>query len=100
VAWPQPPILHGTNPADLLAQAPTKFEMAVNLNTAKTLGRSPRHFSARCQPEASFMLFIGHTYVDVTFLKDHIPIGDEKRVASEYAISFGNAGLAPVRQIH
>jgi hypothetical protein len=38
------------------------------------------------------MLFIGHTYVDVTFLKDHIPIGDEKRVASEYASSFGNAG--------
>ena len=46
------------------------------------------------------MLFIGHTYVDVTFLKDHIPIGDEKRVASEYAISFGgNAGLAPARRI-
>jgi len=40
-------------------------------------------------------------YVDVTFLKDHIPTGDEKRVASEYAISFGsNAGLAPARQIH
>jgi hypothetical protein len=31
-------------------------------------------------------------YVDVTFLKDHIPTGDEKRVAPEYAISFGNAG--------
>jgi sugar/nucleoside kinase (ribokinase family) len=47
------------------------------------------------------MLFIGHTYVDVTFLKDHIPTGDEKRVASEYAISFGgNAGLALARQIH
>ena len=46
------------------------------------------------------MLFIGHTHVDVTFLKDHIPIGDEKRVASEYAVSFGNAGLAPARQIH
>jgi hypothetical protein len=39
-------------------------------------------------------------YVDVTFLKDHIPTGDEKRVASEYAISFGNARLAPARQIH
>jgi putative tryptophan/tyrosine transport system substrate-binding protein len=40
VAWPQPPILHGANPADLLVQAPTKFEMAVNLNTAKALGLS------------------------------------------------------------
>ena len=42
-----------------------------------------------------------NNYVDVTFLRDHIPIGDEKRVASEYAISFGDhAGFAPARQIH
>jgi len=34
-------------------------------------------------------LFIGHTYIDITFLADHIPVGDEKSVASEYAISFG-----------
>jgi sugar/nucleoside kinase (ribokinase family) len=34
-------------------------------------------------------LFIGHTYIDVTFLTDHIPTGDEKHVASAYAISFG-----------
>ena len=34
-------------------------------------------------------LFIGHTYIDITFLTDHIPVGDEKSVASEYAISFG-----------
>ncbi|MEA2937652.1 MAG: hypothetical protein QOC56_1156, partial [Alphaproteobacteria bacterium] len=34
-------------------------------------------------------LFIGHTYIDVTFLTDHIPTGDEKYVASDYAISFG-----------
>jgi sugar/nucleoside kinase (ribokinase family) len=34
-------------------------------------------------------LFVGHTYIDVTFLMDHIPVGDEKNVASEYAISFG-----------
>jgi len=40
VAWPQPPILHGANPAGLLVQVPTKFEMAVNLNTAKALGLS------------------------------------------------------------
>jgi sugar/nucleoside kinase (ribokinase family) len=34
-------------------------------------------------------LFIGHTYIDVTFRTDHLPVGDEKAVASEYAISFG-----------
>jgi sugar/nucleoside kinase (ribokinase family) len=34
-------------------------------------------------------LFIGQTYIDVTFLTDHMPTGDEKHVASAYAISFG-----------
>jgi sugar/nucleoside kinase (ribokinase family) len=34
-------------------------------------------------------LFIGQTYIDVTFLTDHIPVGDEKSVASDYAVSFG-----------
>ena len=34
-------------------------------------------------------LFIGQTYIDVTFLTDHIPTGDEKSVARDYAISFG-----------
>src|SRR5579885_1947984 len=34
-------------------------------------------------------LFIGQTYIDVTFLTDHIPTGDDKHVASDYAISFG-----------
>jgi sugar/nucleoside kinase (ribokinase family) len=34
-------------------------------------------------------LFIGHTYIDVTLITDHIPVGDEKNVASDYAVSFG-----------
>ena len=34
-------------------------------------------------------LFIGQTYIDVTFITDHMPSGDEKYVASAYAVSFG-----------
>src|ERR1700704_6177931 len=34
-------------------------------------------------------LFIGQTYIDVTFLTDRLPVGDEKHVASAYAVSFG-----------
>jgi sugar/nucleoside kinase (ribokinase family) len=34
-------------------------------------------------------LFIGQTYIDVTFLTDRMPRGDEKHVASAYAVSFG-----------
>jgi sugar/nucleoside kinase (ribokinase family) len=33
--------------------------------------------------------FIGQTYIDVTFLTDRLPSGDEKHVASAYAVSFG-----------
>ena len=34
-------------------------------------------------------LFIGQTYIDVTFITDHMPVGDEKHVADAYAVSFG-----------
>ncbi len=34
-------------------------------------------------------LFIGQTYIDITFLTDRLPVGDEKDVARAYAISFG-----------
>src|SRR5258708_20245086 len=40
-------------------------------------------------------LFIGQTYIAVTFLTDRLPVGDEKHVASAYAVSFrGNAVTA------
>ena len=34
-------------------------------------------------------LFIGQTYIDVVFITDHMPTGDEKHVARDYAVSFG-----------
>jgi sugar/nucleoside kinase (ribokinase family) len=34
-------------------------------------------------------LFIGQSYIDVTFLADAMPTGDEKTVARQYAVSFG-----------
>jgi sulfofructose kinase len=34
-------------------------------------------------------LFIGHTYIDVTFICSHFPTGDEKALADDYAVSFG-----------
>jgi sugar/nucleoside kinase (ribokinase family) len=34
-------------------------------------------------------LFIGQTYIDIVFLADEIPSGDDKAVARDYAISFG-----------
>lgn len=34
-------------------------------------------------------LFIGQSYIDITFITDHMPTGDEKHVADDYAVSFG-----------
>ncbi|ADZ70797.1 sugar kinase [Polymorphum gilvum] len=34
-------------------------------------------------------LFIGQAYIDVTFLTDYLPTGDEKTIARDYAVSFG-----------
>jgi sugar/nucleoside kinase (ribokinase family) len=39
-------------------------------------------------------LFVGHTYIDVTFLTDHIPTGDDKYVAQDYAVSFGGNAVS------
>ena len=39
-------------------------------------------------------LFIGHAYIDITFLADHIPTGDEKAVAENYAVSFGGNAVS------
>jgi sugar/nucleoside kinase (ribokinase family) len=34
-------------------------------------------------------LFIGHAYIDVVLVADHMPTGDDKAVAERYAVSFG-----------
>jgi sugar/nucleoside kinase (ribokinase family) len=34
-------------------------------------------------------LFIGQSYIDITFLADELPTGDEKTVARDYAVAFG-----------
>ena len=39
-------------------------------------------------------LFIGQAYIDVTFLIDQIPTGDEKVVARDYAVSFGGNAVS------
>ena len=39
-------------------------------------------------------LFIGQAYIDVTFLIDRIPTGDEKAVARDYAVSFGGNAVS------
>lgn len=40
------------------------------------------------------VLFVGHTYIDVTFLTDRMPEGDKKYVAEDYAFSFGGNAVA------
>ncbi|WMS42211.1 PfkB family carbohydrate kinase [Acuticoccus sp. MNP-M23] len=34
-------------------------------------------------------LFIGHAYIDITFIADQLPTGDEKTIADDYAVAFG-----------
>lgn len=34
-------------------------------------------------------LFIGQAYIDITFLTDRLPTGDEKTIAHDYSVSFG-----------
>src|SRR5689334_18019002 len=34
-------------------------------------------------------LFVGQSYIDITFLTDELPTGDDKAVARDYAVSFG-----------
>jgi len=39
-------------------------------------------------------LFIGHTYIDVTMATDFMPVGDDKAVARDYAVSFGGNAVS------
>jgi sugar/nucleoside kinase (ribokinase family) len=39
-------------------------------------------------------LFIGQAYIDVTFVLGHIPTGDDKAVAHDYAVSFGGNAVS------
>lgn len=39
-------------------------------------------------------LFIGQSYIDVTFVADQMPTGDEKTVAKDYAVSFGGNAVS------
>ncbi|MEM6711948.1 MAG: sugar kinase [Pseudomonadota bacterium] len=34
-------------------------------------------------------LFIGHAYIDVTFITDTLPSGDDKTIADDYAVAYG-----------
>ena len=43
-------ILRGAKPGDLPVQLPTKFEMVLNLKTAKALGRAEPPSIMRAQP--------------------------------------------------
>jgi sulfofructose kinase len=49
-------------------------------------------------------LFIGHACIDVSMLADSMPVGDEKSVARDYAVSFGGnavtAGFACAKLGH
>ncbi len=39
-------------------------------------------------------LFVGHTYIDVTMATDFMPVGDDKAVARDYAVSFGGNAVS------
>lgn len=39
-------------------------------------------------------LFIGHTYIDINFLTQRLPVGDEKLIADDYTVSFGGNAVS------
>ena len=63
-----------------------RFSLAVRLVSA--IGSAIDEGGRPHQSWKMQALFIGQTYIDVTFLTDRMPTGDEKHVASGYAVSF------------
>jgi sugar/nucleoside kinase (ribokinase family) len=64
--------------------------VAASRRFAESFGRGAGDLGPTSEsPDTMQALFIGQTYIDVTFLTDRLPVGDEKHVASAYAISFG-----------
>lgn len=71
-------------------QPSTKLEdFPEDLRPAPSSSKTSHGIHSQGDVEVMQALFVGQTYIDVTFLADELPTGDDKTVARDYAISFG-----------